>query len=131
MEQESQLAEQNKLISELQETISQLRAEVVTTRLHLLEQKQAQKEIQSQAEALQHKELQTRVALERISTKVSVASSTSEPCLPLGTHLGISVHLFPSCLLIKQTGLKYQKPLRNLSSDQLHHQISNILPGSK
>ncbi|NXS23470.1 CCD27 protein, partial [Mystacornis crossleyi] len=55
-EQESQLAEQNKLISELEETISQLRAEVVTTRLNLLEQKQAQKEIQSQAEALQHKE---------------------------------------------------------------------------
>ncbi|NXE40320.1 CCD27 protein, partial [Ptilorrhoa leucosticta] len=69
MEQESQLAEQSKLISELQETISQLRAEAVTTRLHLLEQKQAQKEIQSQAEALQHKELQTRVALERTSTK--------------------------------------------------------------
>ncbi|NWW06186.1 CCD27 protein, partial [Oreocharis arfaki] len=69
LEQESQLAEQNKLISELQETISQLRAEVVTTRLHLLEQKQAQKEIQSQAEALQHKELQTRVELERINTK--------------------------------------------------------------
>ncbi|NWT09777.1 CCD27 protein, partial [Vireo altiloquus] len=69
MEQESKLAEQNKLISELQETISQLRAELVTTRLHLLEQKQAQKEIQSQAEELQHKELQTRVALERISTK--------------------------------------------------------------
>ncbi|NXU44294.1 CCD27 protein, partial [Drymodes brunneopygia] len=68
-EQESQLAEQDKLISELQETISQLRAEVVSTRLQLLEQKQAQKEIQSQAEALQHKELQTRVALERISSK--------------------------------------------------------------
>ncbi|NWV09367.1 CCD27 protein, partial [Ptilonorhynchus violaceus] len=69
MEQESQLAEQNKLISELQETISQLRAEVVSNRLSLLEQKQAHKEIQSQAEALQHKELQTRVALERISCK--------------------------------------------------------------
>ncbi|NWI79074.1 CCD27 protein, partial [Dryoscopus gambensis] len=69
MEQESQLAEQTKLISELQETISQLRAEVVTTRLNLLDQKQAQKELQSQAEALQHKELQTRVALERVSTK--------------------------------------------------------------
>ncbi|XP_062363397.1 coiled-coil domain-containing protein 27 [Cinclus cinclus] len=67
--QESQLAEQNKLISELQETISQLRAEVVTTRLQLLKHKQAQKEMQSQAEALQHKELQTRVALEHISSK--------------------------------------------------------------
>lgn len=101
MEQESQLAEQNKLISELQETISQLRAEVVTTRLHLLEQKQAQKEIQSQAEALQHKELQTRVALERISTKVSVASSTSEPCLPLGTHLGIFSPFVPQLFAYK------------------------------
>ncbi|NXD25689.1 CCD27 protein, partial [Spelaeornis formosus] len=68
-DQESQLAEQNKLISELQGTISQLRAEAVTTRLQLLKHKQAQKEIQSQAEALQHKELQTRVALEHISSK--------------------------------------------------------------
>ncbi|NWW31209.1 CCD27 protein, partial [Panurus biarmicus] len=68
-EQESQLAEQSKLISELQGTINQLRAEVVTTRLHLLEQKQVQKEIQSQADALQHKALQTRVALEHITTK--------------------------------------------------------------
>ncbi|NXL72742.1 CCD27 protein, partial [Leptocoma aspasia] len=68
-EQESQLAEQNKLITELQETISQLRAEAVTTRLQLLQQKQAQEEIQSQVEALQHKEQQTRVALEIISSK--------------------------------------------------------------
>ncbi|XP_036252305.1 coiled-coil domain-containing protein 27 [Molothrus ater] len=68
-EQEFQLAEQNKLISELQGTISQLQAEVGTTRLHLLEQKQAQKETQSQFEALQHTELQTRVALELISSK--------------------------------------------------------------
>ncbi|NXA03049.1 CCD27 protein, partial [Sapayoa aenigma] len=68
-EQESQLAEQNKLISELQETIARLRAEVGTSRRHILEQTQAQKEIQSQAEALQHTELQTRVALECISSK--------------------------------------------------------------
>nr|XP_021389967.1 coiled-coil domain-containing protein 27 [Lonchura striata domestica] len=68
-EQESQLAEQNKLISELQGRISQLQAEAVTTRLHLLKQKQAQKEIQGQVEALQHTELQTRVALEIISSK--------------------------------------------------------------
>ncbi|NWV31654.1 CCD27 protein, partial [Grantiella picta] len=68
-EQESQLAEQNKLISELQDTIGQLRAEAVTTRLHLLEQKQAHKEIQSQVEELQYKELQARVALERITSK--------------------------------------------------------------
>ncbi|XP_030145136.4 coiled-coil domain-containing protein 27 [Taeniopygia guttata] len=68
-EQESQLAEQNKLISELQGTISRLQAEAVTARLHLLEQKQAQKEIQGQVEALQHTELQTRVALEIISSK--------------------------------------------------------------
>ncbi|NXX71934.1 CCD27 protein, partial [Spizella passerina] len=68
-EQEFQLAEQNKLISELQGTISQLQAEVVSTRLHFLEQKQAQRETQSQLEALQHTELQTRVALELISSK--------------------------------------------------------------
>ncbi|NXN87985.1 CCD27 protein, partial [Bombycilla garrulus] len=68
-EQESQLAEQKKLITELQETISQLRAEVVSTRLHLLREKQAQKEIQSRAEALEHKELQTRVTLELIRSK--------------------------------------------------------------
>ncbi|NXH44842.1 CCD27 protein, partial [Dicaeum eximium] len=68
-EQESQLAEQNNLISELQETIRQLRVEAVTTRLHLQKQKQAQEEIQNQAEALQHKELQTRMALEIISSK--------------------------------------------------------------
>ncbi|NXQ02387.1 CCD27 protein, partial [Vidua macroura] len=67
--QESQLDEQNKLISELQGTISQQQAELVTTRLHLLRQKQAQKEIQSQVEELQHTELQTRVALELISSK--------------------------------------------------------------
>lgn len=69
IEQESQLVEQNKLISELQETISQLRAKAVTTRLQLLKHKQTQKEMQSQVEALQHKELQTRVALELISSK--------------------------------------------------------------
>ncbi|NXN03255.1 CCD27 protein, partial [Sylvia borin] len=68
-EQESQLAEQGKLISELQGIINQLRAEVVNTRLHLLEQKQAQKDIQSQADALQHQALQTRVALEQITSK--------------------------------------------------------------
>ncbi|NXS04077.1 CCD27 protein, partial [Oxylabes madagascariensis] len=68
-EQESQLAEQSKLIGELKATINQLRAEVVNTRVHLLEQKQAQKEIQSQADALQHKALQTRVALEHITCK--------------------------------------------------------------
>ncbi|NXR80826.1 CCD27 protein, partial [Pycnonotus jocosus] len=68
-EQESQLAEQSKLIGELQGTISQLRAEVVNARLHLLEQKQAQKEIQNQADALQHKALQTRVALEQVTCK--------------------------------------------------------------
>ncbi|NXK63247.1 CCD27 protein, partial [Sylvietta virens] len=68
-EQESQLAEQSKLINELQGTINQLRAEVVNTRLHLLEQKQVQKELQSQVDALQHKALQTRVVLEHITNK--------------------------------------------------------------
>ncbi|NXM75799.1 CCD27 protein, partial [Serilophus lunatus] len=68
-EQESQLAEQNKLLSDLQETIFQLRVEVGSSRRHILEQEQAQKEMQSQAEALQHTELQTRVALECLSSK--------------------------------------------------------------
>ncbi|NXU64768.1 CCD27 protein, partial [Horornis vulcanius] len=68
-EQESQLAEQSKLIGELQVTINQMRAELVNTRLHLLEEKQAQKEIQNQADVLQHKALQTRVALEQITCK--------------------------------------------------------------
>ncbi|KFP35446.1 Coiled-coil domain-containing protein 27, partial [Chlamydotis macqueenii] len=68
-EQESQLAEQNKLISELQQTVSQLQAELVTSRILIRKQQQAQEAIQSQAEALQHRELQTRVALECITSK--------------------------------------------------------------
>ncbi|NXK85483.1 CCD27 protein, partial [Formicarius rufipectus] len=68
MEQESQLAKQNELISELEGTIRRLRIEVVTSRRHIQEQEQAQKEIQSKAEALEHKELQTQVALKRISS---------------------------------------------------------------
>ncbi|KAM6336413.1 coiled-coil domain-containing protein 27-like isoform 3-T3 [Alca torda] len=68
-EQESKLAEQNKLISELQGTVSQLRAEVLSSRQHIHKQQQAQQEIQSRAEALQHRELQTRVALECITSR--------------------------------------------------------------
>ncbi|NXG18436.1 CCD27 protein, partial [Grallaria varia] len=68
-EQESQLAKQNELISDLEGTIRRLRIEVVTSHRHIQEQEQAQKEIQSKAEALEHKELQTRVALERIRSK--------------------------------------------------------------
>ncbi|CAN8198632.1 unnamed protein product [Coccothraustes coccothraustes] len=68
-EQEFRLVEQGNIISELQGTVSQLQAELATTRLNFLEQKQAQKETQSKFEALQHKELQTRVALELVSSK--------------------------------------------------------------
>ncbi|NXR51610.1 CCD27 protein, partial [Hippolais icterina] len=68
-EQESQLSEQSKFINELQTTINRLRAEVVNARLHILEQKQTQKEIQSLADTLQHKALQTRMALEHITCK--------------------------------------------------------------
>ncbi|XP_063209771.1 coiled-coil domain-containing protein 27 isoform X2 [Chroicocephalus ridibundus] len=68
-EQESKLAEQNKLIGELQGTVSQLRAEVLSSQHHIHKQQQAQQEIQSRAEALQHRELQTRVALERITSR--------------------------------------------------------------
>ncbi|NWY97873.1 CCD27 protein, partial [Loxia curvirostra] len=68
-EQEVRLAEHDNIIRELKSTISQLQAEVVTTRRHFLEQKQAQRETQSKCEALQQTELQTRVALELISSK--------------------------------------------------------------
>ncbi|NWX12857.1 CCD27 protein, partial [Aegotheles bennettii] len=68
-EQESKLAEQNKVISELQETVRQLQAEVLTSRCHLREQQRAHEATQSQAETLQHKELQTRVALECITSR--------------------------------------------------------------
>ncbi|KAJ7395521.1 coiled-coil domain containing 27 [Pitangus sulphuratus] len=43
--------------------------QVVTSRHHAQEHKQAQEETKSQLEALQHKEVQTKVALERISSK--------------------------------------------------------------
>ncbi|XP_018775953.1 coiled-coil domain-containing protein 27 isoform X2 [Serinus canaria] len=68
-EQEVRLAEQDNIIHELERTNSQLQAEVVTTRRQFLEQKQAQRETQSKCEALQQTELQTRVALELISSK--------------------------------------------------------------
>ncbi|NXN42390.1 CCD27 protein, partial [Rhinoptilus africanus] len=68
-EQESKLAEQKQLISELQGTVSQLRAEVLSSRHHIHKQQQAQEEMQSRAEALQHRELQTRVALECITSR--------------------------------------------------------------
>ncbi|KGL96999.1 Coiled-coil domain-containing protein 27, partial [Charadrius vociferus] len=68
-EQESKLAEQDKLISELQGTVSQLQAEVLTSRHLVHKQQQAQEAIQSQAETLQHRELQTRVALECITSR--------------------------------------------------------------
>ncbi|NWR85234.1 CCD27 protein, partial [Furnarius figulus] len=68
-EQESQLAKQKELISDLEGTISRLRIDVVTSRRRIQEQEEAQKEIQSEAEALKHKELQTRVAMQRLSSK--------------------------------------------------------------
>ncbi|NXL03621.1 CCD27 protein, partial [Mesembrinibis cayennensis] len=68
-EQESKLAEQNQLISELQGTVSQLQAELLTSRYHIHKQQQAREAIQSQAETLQHRELQTRVALECITSR--------------------------------------------------------------
>ncbi|KAM9270221.1 coiled-coil domain-containing protein 27 [Morus bassanus] len=68
-EQESKLAEQNKLISELQGTVSQLQAEVLASRYHIHKQQRAQEAIQSQVETLQHRELQTRVALECITSR--------------------------------------------------------------
>uniref|UniRef100_A0A8C8AZA5 Coiled-coil domain-containing protein 27 n=1 Tax=Otus sunia TaxID=257818 RepID=A0A8C8AZA5_9STRI len=68
-EQESKLAEQNKLISELEGTVRQLQAEVLRGRYHIHEQQRAQEVRQSQAEMLQHRELQARVALQRVSSR--------------------------------------------------------------
>ncbi|XP_035413579.2 coiled-coil domain-containing protein 27 [Cygnus atratus] len=68
-EQESKLAEQNKLISDLQGTVSQLEAEALTNRYQIHKQQRAQEEMQSQAETLQHMELQTRVALECLTSR--------------------------------------------------------------
>ncbi|NWR59688.1 CCD27 protein, partial [Bucorvus abyssinicus] len=68
-EQESKLAEQNELISELQGTLRQLQAEVLASQNHIQKQKRAQEAIQSQAETLQHRELQARVALEGITIR--------------------------------------------------------------
>nr|XP_027299192.2 coiled-coil domain-containing protein 27 isoform X3 [Anas platyrhynchos] len=68
-EQESKLAEQNKLISDLQGAVSQLEAEALTSRYQIHKQQRAQEEMQSQAETLQHTELQTRVALECLTSR--------------------------------------------------------------
>ncbi|NXR88281.1 CCD27 protein, partial [Hypocryptadius cinnamomeus] len=68
-EQKFHMAELKKINSELQGTVSQLEAEVMTTHLNFLKQKQAQEETQRQVETLQYTELQTRVALELISSK--------------------------------------------------------------
>ncbi|NXK55625.1 CCD27 protein, partial [Chauna torquata] len=68
-EQESKLAEQNKLISDLQGTVNQLKTEALTNRYHIHKQQRAQEEMQSQAETLQHMELQTRVALECVTSR--------------------------------------------------------------
>ncbi|NXC18172.1 CCD27 protein, partial [Corythaeola cristata] len=69
MEQECKLAEQKQLISELQGTVRQLQAEVLSGQNHIHKQQRAQEAIQSQAERLQRSELRTRVALERISSR--------------------------------------------------------------
>ncbi|NXD62601.1 CCD27 protein, partial [Eolophus roseicapillus] len=69
MEQETKLAAQNKLISELQETISQLQAEARTNRHHIHKQQRQQEAAQREVKTLQQRELQTRVALELITSK--------------------------------------------------------------
>ncbi|NWS69546.1 CCD27 protein, partial [Crotophaga sulcirostris] len=66
---ESKLAEQNKLISELQGTVSQLQAEVLSSQHHSRVQQRDQAALQSQVETLQHKMLQTTVALESITSR--------------------------------------------------------------
>ncbi|NXL64572.1 CCD27 protein, partial [Chordeiles acutipennis] len=68
-EQESKLDKQNKLISELQGTVKQLQAEILTNRSHIYKQQRDQEAIQREAEMLQHRELQTRVALECVTSR--------------------------------------------------------------
>ncbi|XP_033924309.1 coiled-coil domain-containing protein 27 [Melopsittacus undulatus] len=68
-EQESKLAAQNKLINELQETVSQLQTEARSNRYHIRRQQQQQEAAQREVKTLQQKELQTRVALELITSK--------------------------------------------------------------
>ncbi|NXY92446.1 CCD27 protein, partial [Alcedo cyanopectus] len=68
-EQECKLAEQNELIAELKGTVSQLQAEVLSSRYHVQKQQRAQEVLQSEAEVLQHRELQTRVALECLTSR--------------------------------------------------------------
>ncbi|XP_037236066.1 coiled-coil domain-containing protein 27 isoform X1 [Falco rusticolus] len=68
-EQESEVAKQNKLISELQGTVRDLQAELLTNQHHIRKQQQAQEAIQREAETLQHRLLQTQVALQRITSR--------------------------------------------------------------
>ncbi|KAM9116048.1 coiled-coil domain-containing protein 27 [Pangshura tecta] len=69
VEQESKLAEKNKLIDDLQSKISQLQAEVMVAQHHIQKQLCDQSEMQSQVEALKHAEQQAKVALECISAR--------------------------------------------------------------
>uniref|UniRef100_A0A8B9FPS6 Coiled-coil domain-containing protein 27 n=1 Tax=Amazona collaria TaxID=241587 RepID=A0A8B9FPS6_9PSIT len=66
---ESKLAAQNKLISELQETVSQLQTEACTNRYPIRKQQQQQEAAQREVKTLQQRELQTRVALELVTSK--------------------------------------------------------------
>ncbi|NXV70733.1 CCD27 protein, partial [Atlantisia rogersi] len=69
MEQTSKLAEQSKLIHELQKTVSELQAEVLSGQHHIHKLQRAQAATQSQVEMLQHRELKTRVALECVISR--------------------------------------------------------------
>ncbi|KFO76664.1 Coiled-coil domain-containing protein 27, partial [Cuculus canorus] len=66
---ESKLVERNELISELQGTVRRLQAEVLSSQHQIRMQRRDQEVLQSQAEALQHRMLQTTVALESITSK--------------------------------------------------------------
>ncbi|KFQ23950.1 Coiled-coil domain-containing protein 27, partial [Mesitornis unicolor] len=68
-EQESKLGEQDKLLSELQATVRQLQAELRSSRHHIQQQQRAHEATQSEAETLQHRELQTRVMLECVTSR--------------------------------------------------------------
>lgn len=85
VEQESKLAEKNKLTDDLHNKINRLQAEVLVAQHHFQKQLRDQSEMQSQAEALQCAEQQAKVALECISARVKATSFTAGPSPEGGT----------------------------------------------
>ncbi|NWH76288.1 CCD27 protein, partial [Piaya cayana] len=67
---------QNELISELQGTVRRLQAEALSSQHQIRRQRREQEELQGRAETLQHRLLQTTVALESITSKATGLSTS-------------------------------------------------------